>query len=226
MAEPDEPPPDEPPPDKPARDEGTPRRILAYGGLGLVLLGLGKLTADALSLERSEAAWLPIIAGTVALMASAVWLALDAPAPPRLIEEPPAEARRRTIIAWAVAGLLLAQALIPLRYYLGDDPFDERFSWRMFSAVRVYQCQLAAFDDVGGVPTQVPLMREIHVGWVTTMRRNRQAVQERYLRWRCDENEIEGARIVNRCTSPEGRREDVIRTIDCESGKIEEGDGT
>ncbi|MCS6857609.1 MAG: HTTM domain-containing protein, partial [Sandaracinaceae bacterium] len=34
---------------------------------------------------------------------------------------------------------VMVHVLIPLRYYLwpGHDRYDERFSWRMFSAVRV-----------------------------------------------------------------------------------------
>lgn len=215
MSEPPEP--YEAPEPAPARQ---PRRILALGGLGLVVLGVLKLAWDALHLTRSEASWLPILSGAALLVGATIWRALDTPEVGGLVEKPPTEPRLRAFAAWAVVVLVVAQSLIPLRYYTGDDAYDERFSWRMFSAVRVNRCNLAAYDEVEGRRTQVNLMQEIHVGWVTTMRRNREAVMRRYLSWRCETEEIDGARLTNVCVSPEGNQTLTMRAIDCASGTI------
>ena len=32
-----------------------------------------------------------------------------------------------------IVAVIASQIWLPLSYYLGDDPFDERFAWRMFS---------------------------------------------------------------------------------------------
>ncbi|MGE0792455.1 MAG: hypothetical protein AB7S26_42665 [Sandaracinaceae bacterium] len=189
-------------------------RVLAWGGVGLVLIGLGKLAFDALSEVRSEHAWLPLLAGTAALIAAAYARAL-APEESTASSRPPH--RAATI---ALFGILAIEALVPLRYYTSDDAFDERFSWRMFSAVRVYRCRLEAFDERAGARTPVNLMTEVQVGWINTLERNREAVQDRYLTWRCEDDENDGARLVNHCLSPEGRAVDVERSIDCASGEI------
>ncbi len=198
-----------------------PRRMLAFGGLGLVALGVGRLLYDALSLQRSVHAWLPLVAGAIALLAAAIWLALDTPVPEGLVRPPPASARGRGLAIAAVLGLVALQALIPLRYYLGDDAYDERFSWRMFSAVRVHDCRMQAYDEVSGGARPVQLMRLVQVGWVTTMQRNREAVLERYLRWRCARDDApDAARVENACVSPEGRRTRLVWRLDCAGDEV------
>ena len=129
--------------------------------------------------------------------------------------------RRLRWIALGVAVALVAQGTIPLRYYLGDDAYDERFSWRMFSAVRMQECNIAASETVDGARRPVRLMETIQVGWITTLRRNREAVMQRYLEWRCEQEGVERARLVNECRTPEGRRvPTIVRDIDCATGAI------
>ncbi|MBW2464764.1 MAG: hypothetical protein JRH11_24155, partial [Deltaproteobacteria bacterium] len=36
-----------------------------------------------------------------------------------------------------IVAFLAFQLLLPLRYYMGSDEFDERFAWRMFSPIRM-----------------------------------------------------------------------------------------
>lgn len=228
--------------------KGHTRRTLALGSLVLLVLGLALLGYDVLTGVQRTTGWIPLLAGTIGLLAAAIWSALEdarSRAPTVPVEtDPPQEAgprpdaspastppgvhpeRRR--LPWIAAGaiaIVLVQALVPLRYYLGDDAYDERFSWRMFSAVRMHRCDLRASETVNGHERPVRLMQTIHVAWVTTLERNREAVMQRYLRWRCTQNGVERARLVNRCVSPDGREVDpIVREIDCASGEISRGE--
>lgn len=146
--------------------------------------------------------------------------ALDRAEPDIVDEQATSAPVRRWIAAFAVC-VLLAQALIPLRYYFGDDAYDERFSWRMFSAIRMQACDIAASETTNGRTHPVRLMETIHAGWVTTLRRNREPVMERYLAWRCEQEGVERARLENRCRTPDGTAvPTIVREIDCGSGEI------
>lgn len=135
-------------------------------------------------------------------------------------QEQKARVRRRGIAA-GVALALLVQVLIPLRYYFGDDEYDERFSWRMFSAVRIQQCDIRASETRSGRTEPVRLMATVQAGWVTILRRNREAAMERYLEWRCEQPGVTRARLENQCRTPEGERlPTIVREIDCASGRI------
>ena len=54
------------------------------------------------------------------------------------------DARPRTVGLVLLACWLLLHVSVPLSYYLSSDIYDERFAWRMFSAVRVQECSLDA----------------------------------------------------------------------------------
>lgn len=69
-----------------------------------------------------------------------------------------------------IIGFLGWQLLFPLRYYLGDDPFDERFAWRMFSPVRLVQCDVRLLD---ADRQAINLPSRIHVVWINLLRRAR-----------------------------------------------------
>ncbi len=118
---------------------------------------------------------------------------------------------------------LVAQVLIPLRYYFGSDPYDERFSWRMFSAVRVHQCRVQATETIGGTPRPIDLNREIHRAWINTLSRNRDAVTEKFLRARCEGEGVTEVVVTNNCVAPDGTRVDpIVWTRDCASGEVSE----
>ena len=56
------------------------------------------------------------------------------------------------------AGLfLLFQFAMPLAYYFGDQAYDERFSWRMFSPVHLERCSIDVVEQVEGADRKVPL---------------------------------------------------------------------
>ncbi len=228
--------------------KSAPLRTLALGSLALALLGLALLGYDVVTETQRAIGWLPLVAGAVGLVAAAVWGALadargrepsvplsapgaagEGPSPEGTPTAPAPVYPERRWLAWIAAGALaaiLVQALVPLRYYLGDDVYDERFSWRMFSAVRMHECDLRASETVRGAERPVRLMQTIHAGWVTTLQRNREAAMTRYLRWRCAQEGVESARLVNRCVSPEGRSvPPIVRAIDCASGEITREEG-
>lgn len=137
-------------------------------------------------------------------------------------EEP--KGRRRAWVRGFVVGFLLLQALVPLRYYLGDDPYDERFSWRMFSAVRVIECNTGVREMVGEPPRPraIQLMKVIHEAWVTALRRNREDVIRAFLARRCHEEDVREVVLVNQCVDARGERLEPMRwRRDCESGEVE-----
>jgi hypothetical protein len=211
----------------PKKNEDGSRLALAIGSAGLTVLGLGLLLYDVAAKVTRPAGWLTLLGGMFGLAAAAIWRAWkNAEWEPAadVVEELPADRRR-----WIAIGASLALALqlvIPLRYYFGDDRYDERFAWRMFSAVRMHRCGIAASETVRGVETPVRLSQKIHMGWVTTLERNREAVMERYLRFRCEQDGVSSARLVNRCETPDGTAVDpIVRELDCESGEIQREGG-
>lgn len=103
---------------------------------------------------------------------------------------------------------LAFQVGLPLRYYASDDAFDERFAWRMFSPIRMIDCQVAFFHEQDGSRTRLNLSRHLADAWVGLMRRSRLAVVERYAEQRCTELrrvDPKAALFVElRCTQPSG----------------------
>lgn len=200
-------------------------RALGYGGLGLTALGAAMLAYDVTTETARTAGWIALVAGVVGLIAAAILRgAADADAVPTVLVEAPPEARGQPVAVGVFVVAVLVQAAVPLGYYLGEDRFDERFAWRMFSAVRVYDCNFGAYETRDGSEQPVNLMSTIHVAWITTLRRGREAVMDRYLDWRCEQEGVSAARVVNRCTTPEGNRvPDVVRRIDCASGEVVRG---
>jgi len=137
---------------------------------------------------------------------------------------PAPETRKR--VSGLVAFLVLLQIVIPLRYYLGDDPYDERFAWRMFSAVRVVRCNTGVVETLeSGRRRPVRLMRTIHEAWVTNLRRNREDVVRAFLRLRCGEEDVREILLVNRCVDADRERlPDIVWSRDCESGEVDAPD--
>lgn len=132
--------------------------------------------------------------------------------------------RRRRINLFL--GLFLAfQLATPLTYYVRDDPYDERFAWRMFSAIRMHSCRTRAVERVGDDPTvrRVDLRKTIHIAWIRLLQRNRPDVIRAFLERRCEETEVQRARIINQCVGAGGERTDpLIYTRDCATGAVEQ----
>lgn len=103
--------------------------------------------------------------------------------------------RELLVVAW-----LAVQIALPLRWYLGDDPFDERFAWRMFSEIRTTRCAVDLLVD----GEQVALGKRYHQAWITLAKRVRRPVLDRMASDLCAEGEV--TRRV-RCRFPDGRTE-------------------
>ena len=115
-------------------------------------------------------------------------------------EVSPGRARVRVFIAV----VLLAQLLIPLTYYLRDNSYDERFAWRMFSGVRLQECETSVFETRGGSERAVNPYQVLPAGWVEGLKRNRRPVVERYLGLRCQQEGVTEVRFENRCRGVDG----------------------
>lgn len=139
-----------------------------------------------------------------------------------VVPEPPAGSPWRRALPLVGIAWILLHVLIPLRYYRdGADTYDERFAWRMFSSVRVRQCTLTARETREGTRAQIALMEVLPAPWVALLERNRPAVVDRFLRWRCDREGTTRVEIHNECRDATG---DPLAPIDvsiaCDTGTI------
>ena len=104
--------------------------------------------------------------------------------------------------------LVAAQIAIPASYYVeraGRD--DERFAWRMFSAIRLKRCSVDAFDgELDAEAPRIDVSRAIHASWSSSLARGRHRVIEAFLATRCSRPEVGVASLTRRCRSPSGRR--------------------
>jgi hypothetical protein len=128
------------------------------------------------------------------------------------------------IIGLVVLALWLAlHVYAPLSYYLSDDVYDERFAWRMFSAVRVQDCSVDARETVSGSERPIALQSVLPAPWVSLLQRDRPAVVTRFLTWRCaSEAHPDSVSVVHACRSASG---DALppehHVITCSSRRIE-----
>ncbi len=149
----------------------------------------------------------------------------DEPGPGADIE--PAElpvpmGRRRQLFRRVLFGFLAFQLIVPLTYYLRADPYDERFAWRMFSAVRLHSCRPSATEVADGGERQVDMPAVIHQAWINTMARNREDVIRAFLAKRCEEEDVQEATLTNVCVTASGTRlAPQIYRRDCENGTEE-----
>lgn len=120
---------------------------------------------------------------------------------PAVRDAPVGRARRRAL--WIIGLFVGLQLVTPLTYYLRDDPYDERFAWRMFSAIRLHRCSPSASEARNGPLEPVDLERVIHRAWINTMGRNRQDVVEAYLERRCEEDGVTRVELRNDCVTAE-----------------------
>lgn len=185
---------------------------------GVLCIALALVVHAALSGELRWSAWGLVAASIAGIVALQLYENLR-----RFAFEPP----QRASEVWgyrALALFLVFQTLAPLHYYLGEHPWDERFAWRMYSAVRVARCQLQSFETYGGEREQTRISEHIHVAYASNIQRNRPRVAEAYLRWRCEQDDdLQQAEIYNTCIDASGELIEprFERRIFCESAFIE-----
>jgi hypothetical protein len=105
----------------------------------------------------------------------------------------PPPGRPRAIVSLAIVLYLLWQVAVPISYYLGDDVGDERFSWRMFSAIAYFhQTCAASVTEIEWLPAgntvsvrQLELGSILHPAWIVLLNRYRRPVVDKFLRTRC-----------------------------------------
>lgn len=96
-----------------------------------------------------------------------------------------------------IAVFVLVQLLLPLHYYVGRrDPHDERFSWRMFSPMRMAHCTPHVAID--GAPFSLP--SEFHEAWIELAERGRFVVVEAMAAKLCGEHTGAAVEISLDCT--------------------------
>jgi hypothetical protein len=120
--------------------------------------------------------------------------------------------------------LVAVQVAVPASYYLGrGGGDDERFAWRMFSAIRLKRCSVDAFDGERKDAPRIDVSRALHASWAGSLARGRGRVIERFLATRCEVPEVRVASLTRRCTSPSGRRLPLHRyRYDCATGRMSE----
>lgn len=123
-----------------------------------------------------------------------------------------------------IVGFLALQIIGPLSYYLGGRGPDERFSWRMFSTVRMHRCRveveaLDSPDDAAHARILHP-RRDVQVAWVNMLTRYRPAVVDKYLARSCDREQVDRVRYRRSCRTSDGSPlavNEVVRS--CRSGE-------
>ncbi|MFO0685540.1 MAG: hypothetical protein U0234_26000 [Sandaracinus sp.] len=130
----------------------------------------------------------------------------------------------RRLALGVFAGWMILQIATPLSYYVSDDVYDERFAWRMFSAVRVQDCDVDARETVNGSERTIDLQTILPAPWIALIGRNRPAVLRRYLTYRCGaEAHPSEVSLTHRCRSAAGEPLPAIhRTMTCEGLVLEE----
>ena len=163
------------------------------------------------------------------------------PAAPGHGPRPPVAAEPRSFVDAPLAGTTQRAALavlcvwtiiqlaIPLRYYLGDDLYDERFAWRMFSAVRVQECEIAVAETRDGREVALQPMTFLPAPWVGLLERSRPAVVRGFLDWRCEGLDASAAdapdvvSVRSSCVDATGDPiPSVVRALTCEGRQYEE----
>jgi hypothetical protein len=137
---------------------------------------------------------------------------------------PAPEARR--LIGLGIAMFLTWQVLLPLGYYRAENRRDERFAWRIFSALAIapWRCDVRVqeFADGASAGRDVDLTRTLHDAWTMALRQGQDAVAEGLLRARCASSASVAAVELSRvCRAPDARPAPQMRVrLDCGSGTI------
>ena len=110
------------------------------------------------------------------------------------------------------------QLFLPLSYYWGENVYDERFAWRMFSPIRMAKCSIRVYSVRNGERTPLNLAKRYHVAWVNLAKRARPDVLHGMMRDLC--STYSDVRLSVSCDTPEAARVGV-----CIDPRDRDGDG-
>jgi hypothetical protein len=137
---------------------------------------------------------------------------------------PGPEARR--LIGLGIAMFLTWQVLVPLGYYRAENRRDERFAWRIFSALAIapWRCgvRVQDFTDGAAPGRDVDLSYTLHDAWIVALRQGQDAVVESVLRARCASNAtVAAVELTRTCRAPDARPAPQMHVrLDCRSGVV------
>jgi hypothetical protein len=138
----------------------------------------------------------------------------------------PPTRRLRPLISLFIAAHLAWQVVVPLGYYLRQNERDERFAWRIFSALAIapYRCDVRVQEFAAGERTgrEVDLSRTLHDAWAAALRLGHDAVVDRFLQARCRSSSvIEAVEFSRVCRRPDRAPAPYMRVrLDCLSGAV------
>ena len=115
-----------------------------------------------------------------------------------------------------ICAFVLLQLLLPLSYYWSDNPYDERFAWRMFSSVRMTRCNFELFEQDSGSARPISLKSEYHVVWINLAKRARQDVVDAMIQRACSQHNTVTGRL--QCTTPEAPTLGICRNSNDRDG--------
>jgi hypothetical protein len=112
--------------------------------------------------------------------------------------------------------VLALQIIVPLSYYVSDRAYDERFSWRMFSTLRLRDCQVQVLETAGGARREVAVQRDVQLAWLRLLERMRSSVIDKYLARRCEQPQVEEVEFIGICQNTDGQTLPTsTRTLRC-----------
>jgi hypothetical protein len=143
----------------------------------------------------------------------------EATAKPRTSVATPAAPMGRALANAVIVAFLAYQVAMPLRYYLGGGGADERFSWRMFSTLRMQRCRVKVVETVDGKEHRLEVLKEVQIAWRGMLERYRRPVVDKLLERRCEKAEASKVVFTRACTDTDGSvlPDDVV-SLDCKSG--------
>ena len=142
---------------------------------------------------------------------------------PRPANGPQGQTSHRTRQNVFICALLLLQIGLPPSYYLSGRGYDERFSWRMFSTLRLRDCKVEVTEHVPGEngtqARRVNVEQDVHIAWLRLLERMRTGVVDAYLKRRCEASEVQRVDFVCRCNDTDGRALPPLeRSLSCVGG--------
>ena len=162
-----------------------------------------------------------------AAAAGAEAVSASEPTPPSSIAPiAPLAPRSRALANALILAFLAYQVAMPLRYYLNDLRYDERFSWRMFSTLRLQRCTAQVHETVDGAERTLDLRKELQVAWIGMLERYRRPVVDKLLARRCAKHEASSVSFTRRCTDTDGSQlPEITVSLNCGTGKLVADEG-